>query len=480
MGYYGLHPHDPTYKSVAASIGKVMESTLEGFYREVQGRDELAQKFLTPASMARARAAQAKHWKGAFTAGLDDAFLERSNHIGGVHARIGLEPKWYIGSYARILDELITHMIAPGWKRYLPWKRAEARRVVALVKVSLLDMDIALSSYFLDISAKVNSLNAVLGDALARLAQGKLNIDPVDLPPEYAKVASDFNATVASLHSTISTVVEGVKVISTSSSEIQFASNDLARRTEEQAANLEEAAAAVSQVLERVRQTREQANTARIAIKDSNTTAGDGAKIVAQAVDAMDQIKRSSQDITNIIAVIDSIAFQTNLLALNAGVEAARAGEAGKGFAVVANEVRELALRCAQSAEEIKALVSGTSAHVSSGVDLVKRSGDAFDAITRGIAALTTTVETIADSTEAQSESLSHINNVVSDIDRSTQQNAAMAEECTAAASSLAHEAEGLWQTVASFEVSTDQAQLTSGHDLAAPRRAAAALKVIR
>ncbi len=478
LGYYGLEAHDPIYSSVSASISKVMEGTLEGFYREVQSRDELAGKFLSPASMAKARAAQARHWTGAFTDGLTDAFLERSNQIGGVHARIGLEPKWYVGSYARILDELITHMVAPGWQRHLPWKRRQARRIAALVKVSLLDMDIALSSYFFDISAKVNSLNTVLGDALARLAEGKLNIDAVDLPPEYAKVAADFNSTVAALHDTISKVVAGVEAISTGSSEIQYASNDLARRTEEQAANLEEAAAAVGKVLERVCETREQANSARTAIRDSNATAGDGAKIVAQAVDAMDQIRRSSQEVTNIIGVIDSIAFQTNLLALNAGVEAARAGEAGRGFAVVANEVRELALRCSQSAEEIKALVSGTSAHVSSGVDLVRRSGDAFDAITQAIAALTDTVETIAVSTEAQSESLAHINNVVGDIDRSTQQNAAMAEECTAAASSLASEADGLWQTVGSFEVASDESRHGAGHG-DAPRRIAAGLKMV-
>lgn len=480
LGYYGLDPHDPIFQSVATSIDRVMQNTLEGFYREVQSRGELASKFVTPASMAKARAAQARHWKEAFTEGLTDAFLARSNHIGGVHARIGLEPKWYVGSYALILNELITHMIAPGWQRHLPWKRRQARRIAALVKVSLLDMDIALSSYFIDISAKVNSLNTVLGNALARLAEGKLNIDPVRLPDEYAKVAADFNSTVASLQGTISTVVDGVEVISGSSSEIQFASNDLARRTEEQAANLEEAAAAVSQVLDRVRVTREQANSARAAIKESNTTAGDGATIVTQAAAAMEQIQRSSQDIANIIGVIDSIAFQTNLLALNAGVEAARAGEAGKGFAVVANEVRELALRCAQSAEEIKSIVSDTSAHVSSGVDLVKRSGNAFDAITRAIAALTDTIETIANSTDVQTDSLAHINNVVSDIDRSTQQNAAMAEECTAAAASLASEAEGLWQTVGAFEVSADQHGRANRGGAGMLRRSAGGLQIVQ
>ncbi|MEG4126798.1 globin-coupled sensor protein [Microcoleus sp. Pol14D5] len=453
LEYYGLTARDPEFKSIAAAIERHIEPVLSGFYREVQTRSNLASKFTDPASMARARSAQARHWKGAFTEGLDDAFLKRSNHIGGVHARIGLEPKWYVGSYARILDDLLTSIIAPGWKRFLPWKRAEARRVSALVRVSLLDMDIALSSYFADISGKVNSLNTVLGEALAKLADGQLNIAAINLPPEYERVAFDFNSTVSSLHDTIAAVVEGVSAISAGSSQIRSASDDLARRTEEQAANLEEAAAAVAKVFSQVEQTREEASNARETIRESNTTANDGSKIVAEAAQAMGQIERSSQDIADIVGVIEGIAFQTNLLALNAGVEAARAGESGRGFAVVANEVRALALRCSTSAEEIKALVLGTNQHVSSGVNLVSKSGDAFSAIRNAVATLTTAVESIAASTEAQSESLAHINKVVADIDRSTQQNAAMAEECTAAAASLAQESSNLSTTIGSFHV---------------------------
>ncbi|MFO6447042.1 methyl-accepting chemotaxis protein [Erythrobacter sp. NE805] len=453
LDYYGLSTRDTDYAGVARAIDRAIESALTGFYDEVKTRPNLAGKFMDPASMTRARAAQARHWKGAFTEGLDEAFLKRSQHIGGVHARIGLEPKWYVGSYARVLDDLIAAMIAPGWKRLLPWKRAEARQVAALVKVSLLDMDIALSSYFADVSEKVNSLNATLGAALAQLAEGKLNIPAIELPKEYAGVAADFNSTTASLHRTIGSVVEGVEAISAGSSEIRAASDDLSRRTEEQAANIEEAAAAVTQILEQVRQTREEASNARLLIRESNQTADNGARIVGEAATAMDQVERSSQDIANIVSVIDSIAFQTNLLALNAGVEAARAGESGKGFAVVANEVRALALRCSESADEIKSLVGGTRAHVSSGVDLVNRSGDAFAAITKAVASLTSAIESIAASTEAQAESIAQIHGVVGDIDRSTQQNAAMAEECSAAAASLAREAGNLGGLVGSFEV---------------------------
>jgi methyl-accepting chemotaxis protein len=461
LEYYGLKAHDPDYQGVSRLIGRAMEGTLEGFYREVNSRDELARKFTDGASMERARRAQAKHWQSAFTDGLDETFLKRSNHIGSVHAKIGLEPKWYVGSYARILDDLITQLVAPGWKRFLPWKRAEARRMAALVKVSLLDMDIALSSYFFDINSKVSSLNEELGKALEKMASGKLNIDPVDLPVEYAAVARDFNSTIASLHQTISTVIDGVSAITTGSSEIRMASDDLARRTEEQAANLEETAAAVTQIAHRVRETRETANNARGTIKEANARAIQGSKIVAEAGTAMGQIAQSSGEITNIIGVIDSIAFQTNLLALNAGVEAARAGESGKGFAVVASEVRALAQRCSDAADEIKSLITGTSVHVSSGVDLVKSSGESFELIVQSVAELMTSIEAIANSTEEQAESISQIDTVVGDLDRSTQQNAAMAEECTAAASSLAREADNLYSTVNVFEVDGSRATVS-------------------
>ena len=391
-----------------------------------------------------------------FEDGVDDRFRDRAAHIGAVHARIGLEPKYYVGSYARMLEHLIEETIAPGWQRYLPWKRAQATRAVALVKVSLVDIELALSSYFFDLKNKVSSVNEELGIALAGLADGNLDVNPVSLPGEYEKVEADFNTTLSTLQSTIGAVVENVRSITTGSAEIRSASNDLARRTEEQAANLEETAAAIADSNQRIQESAETTKLARGTIASTTAKAGDGAKIVAQAVTAMDQIEKSSEEINNIIAVIDSIAFQTNLLALNAGVEAARAGETGKGFAVVASEVRALAQRCTEAADEVKTLISASSEHVSSGVDLVKRSGEAFKAITEEVTALESSVLQIAESTEVQASSLSQITSTVRDLDNSTQQNAAMAEQCTAAASSLASEAERLGETIGHFQLASD------------------------
>jgi methyl-accepting chemotaxis protein len=453
LEFYKVARQCSDHAVIARAVRRRMDRALDAFYAELGSREELSAMFSSPAAMERARKAQANHWIDAFENGIDERFRDRAAHIGEVHAKIGLAPKWYMGSYARILDDLIEELVAPGWRRWLPWKRAQARQVATLVKVSLLDIEIALSSYFFDIGGNIDQLNNILGTALAKLAQGKLDIEPITLSQEYAKVAEDFNSSTASLRTTIGAVISGVDTISTGSSEIRSASDDLARRTEEQAASLAEAANAIARTSERVNESSRAAAEARRAIDDASTRAGEGSKIASEAIVAMDQIEGSSREITNIIAVIDSIAFQTNLLALNAGVEAARAGEAGKGFAVVASEVRALAQRCAEAADQVKGLITASNGQIACGVDLVKRSGDAFAAINAGVAQLAAAIASIADSTEEQSRSLSQITQTVSDIDRSTQQNAAMAEECNAAASSLAREADKLRITVAAFEV---------------------------
>ena len=462
LEFYKVAGQHRDHAIIARAIRRRMDHALDAFYRELKSRDDLARMFSSDAAMERARKAQGRHWLEAFEQGIDERFRDRAAHIGEVHAKIGLPPKWYMGSYARILDELIEELVAPGWRRWLPWKRAEARRVATLVKVSLLDIEIALSSYFFDSSSKINQLNEVLGHALAQLAEGRLNIAPVTLASDYAQVAQDFNSSIGSLHTTISAVIAGVSTISAGSTEIRSASDDLARRTEEQAASLEETAIAIAQASQRVSQTSQTASAARTAIQEANIKASEGSKIASEAVVAMDQIEASSSAITNIISVIDSIAFQTNLLALNAGVEAARAGEAGKGFAVVASEVRALAQRCAEAADEVKGLITASNGQIARGVDLVKRSGDSFAAITHGVVELSAAIQAIAEATDEQASGLVQINQTVSGLDRTTQQNAAMAEECNAAASSLAREADNLRATVSAFEVGGQHAMLSA------------------
>jgi len=464
LDYYGLsNISQSVLNGVGRALRRRLDGALDGFYRVISSRKDLSAHFDSPQQMARAKQMQAEHWTSVFRDGVDDRFHQRAVRIGNVHARIGLEPKWYVGAYGLVLDELITAIIAPGWRGMLPWKRAQARQVATLVKVSLLDIDLALTGYFHNSEERVRALvSDKLGSALKQVSSGDLTTRIDGFPPEYAQVEQDFNAAMAILSGTIGSVISGMDSMTGAASEIRSAADDLSRRTEEQAANLEETAASINSINSSVQDSAATSNGARRTITDTTTRAAEGSQIVSEAVGAMHQIESSSQEINSIIAVIESISFQTNLLALNAGVEAARAGEAGKGFAVVANEVRALAQRCAEAADDVKALISSSSVQVSRGVDLVGRSGEAFAAITRDISALSEAIQAIAASSSIQAENLAQITTVIAELDRSTQQNAAMAEECTAAATSLTREA-GLLNTALSQFSVTDRGRPGSG-----------------
>ena len=292
------------------------------------------------------------------------------------------------------------------------------------------------------------------GVALDRLAQGDLTYHVNDsLPVEYEKLRSDFNAAMAALKDTMSVVVTNVSAIRSGSGEISHAADDLSRRTEQQAASLEETAAALDQITATVNRTAAGARQASDTVQAAKGDAETSGVIVRDAVQAMGAIEKSAQEISQIIGVIDEIAFQTNLLALNAGVEAARAGDAGRGFAVVASEVRALAQRSAEAAKEIKALISASTRQVNTGVNLVGQTGEALQRIVGRVAEIDGLVSEIAASAQEQAVGLAQVNTAVNQMDQVTQQNAAMVEESTAASHSLSQEAMGLAESVARFNL---------------------------
>ncbi|MBC7477338.1 MAG: hypothetical protein H7317_04495, partial [Pseudorhodobacter sp.] len=248
-------------------------------------------------------------------------------------------------------------------------------------------------------------------------------------------------------------VVETAESIQSRSREISQSSEDLSRRTENQAATLEETAASLDELTASIRTAAESAREVEGIVRSARHEAEESGLVVQGAVKAMTEIEHSSDQISQIIGVIDDIAFQTNLLALNAGVEAARAGEAGKGFAVVASEVRALAQRSSAAAREIKTLISASTQHVGRGVEQVGRAGTALENIVARVSHISTLVSNIASAAAEQSTGLAEINLGVTQLDQVTQQNAAMVEQSTAASQSLNQEAASLAELVAHFTV---------------------------
>jgi methyl-accepting chemotaxis protein len=294
-----------------------------------------------------------------------------------------------------------------------------------------------------------------LKDALAKLSSGDLTFRVErDFPGEYAELKRNFNGAVESLEETLRMVSQAVANIDGGTNEISSGANDLSHRTEQQAAQIEETAAALNELTEQVHSSAENAKTAAAAVNSANQEAAKSGTIVNSAISAMQGIEKSSAQITNIISVIDEIAFQTNLLALNAGVEAARAGEAGKGFAVVAQEVRELAQRSATAAKEIKALISASESQVNDGVALVAQTGKALEAISAQVGNINGLITMISVSSSEQAAGLSEMNTAMHHMDQVTQQNAAMVEQTTAASVSLSDEAARLKTLVGRFRVS--------------------------
>jgi methyl-accepting chemotaxis protein len=293
-----------------------------------------------------------------------------------------------------------------------------------------------------------------LNEALDRLAGGDLTHRiTVPFEPKAESLKTNFNTAADRMQDTMKAIAAATGGVSSGSDEIASASDDLSRRTEQQAASLEETAAALDEITATVRKTAAGAKEASSVVAAARGDAEKSGKIVSQAVSAMTEIETSSSQVSQIIGVIDEIAFQTNLLALNAGVEAARAGDAGRGFAVVAQEVRALAQRSADAAKEIKTLISTSTQQVEAGVNLVGQTGEALQRIVEQVASIDALVTEISASAAEQSTGLHEVNTAVNQMDQVVQQNAAMVEQATAATHSLKGEANELAGLVARFKI---------------------------
>ncbi|WP_426014039.1 methyl-accepting chemotaxis protein [Caulobacter sp. DWR2-3-1b2] len=316
---------------------------------------------------------------------------------------------------------------------------------------------------------------ATLGQGMGKLAQGDLiwRMREDGFEGEARQAPRDFNAAVETLQQAMTGMLATARGIRGGCGEIAMAADDLSQRTERQAAGLEQTAAALDQITATVRRSSDNAEKARGVTQSAKSNAEKSGQVVREAVEAMGGIEKSSQSISQIIGVIDEIAFQTNLLALNAGVEAARAGDAGRGFAVVAQEVRALAQRSADAAKEIKGLIRASSEQVGKGVKLVGETGQTLDQILVQVAQINDLVGDIAASSKEQAVGLQQINVAVNQMDQATQQNAAMVEQSTAATHALASEAAELERLIGGFQVGAEIHDYRPRQE--APRRSAPA-----
>tara|TARA_Y100000815_G_scaffold108865_1_gene97462 strand:+ start:6457 stop:8076 length:1620 start_codon:yes stop_codon:yes gene_type:complete len=446
-------------RDLAPLIEQLLPTGLDAFYQKVRQQPQISKLFSGEGHINSAKNAQLGHWATITNGRFDEDYANKVRTIGSVHARIGLLPRWYIGGYTVLMEQLVRGLVAENWPRSGMFSKhnknemdAFQSRLVSLLKAILLDMELSVSVYIDEAEAKRAAAEAAAMEVMEKTVStfregiGNLNeknlahrID-TELDGDYDKIRLQFNAALDQLSMTIRTIGQSAQTIASGSQEVRSAADSLSRSAEQQAAAVEETAAAVEQIAAAVKSSASRAEEAGEQIARTRKSAEQSGAVMRQAVEAMDRINKSSTDISNIISVIDEIAFQTNLLALNAGVEAARAGDAGKGFAVVAQEVRELAQRSASAAKEIKQLIITSGEEVGSGVALVNETGKALEGIVAEVHEITANVDEIITSTREQSRGLQEINEAVASVDKGTQQNAAMAEELTASSHSLTGE----------------------------------------
>jgi methyl-accepting chemotaxis protein len=420
------------------------------------------------------------HWSLIASGAFDEDYVDAVTRIGNVHAKLGLEPNWYIGGYSYILEALVTEIITGELGGFGRARKARdtSRGIASVIKAAMIDMDYAISVY-LDALARERAIVeaekakgkaeqdaalSALDQALTRLAGGDLTATiTTALAPDFDQLKTNYNTAVTKLNEAFVGMVSSINQSAGDTRELSGATDDMARRTEQQAAALEETAAAIEQITTISKQSAERTHEVREVVRQTSQEAEQSGLTVTEAIAAMSKIEDSSRKITQIITVIDEISFQTNLLALNAGVEAARAGEAGRGFAVVAQEVRELAQRSASAAKEIKGLIETSFSDVMQGVSLVNKTGDALGSIGGQINVINQHFAAITQSAQEQASGITEINTAVNSMDLITQQNAAMVEETNAATQNLL----GINQTLADLA----SRFTVSGQGSAAPRQ---------
>lgn len=411
-------------KDHSAMIAALIPPALEHFYGRVVATPETAAFFSDPAQLERAKAAQHRHWQAILEQGFTDQYYGRVRRIGEIHARIGLEPIWYVGGYSLVIqhvDQALDRRFR-SLRNGLGLFRSPALIRQAFVKAALLDMELSITVY----------------------------IEMAEAAREAAKRESERRA--ASLEANAEAVARSASQIEQGASEIATASEDLAQRTERNAAALEQSTSELRQVESLVQASFARATDTLERAGRSQATVGEGRAVARTAVEAMTRVRDSAASIDEVIQGVDKIAFQTRVLAMNAAVEAGRAGDAGRGFAVVADLVSALAMRAEEEAQRARDELTRTQLEIESAVGAVSEMDGALEGIDRDVGELDQLIGLIRADAEKQAQSVTEITSVVAEMDRSTQQNAAMVEQTSAVARSLLTEVQRLAEQTRSEE----------------------------
>ncbi len=470
---------------------KHLGPALDRFYERLAQDPAVSRFFGDSAQVGRAKSAQSGHWTKLASGDIDADYYESSRRIGLRHARIGLEPRWYIGGYGLIVEGIVRGVLTDRLGEMMErprglfgrGKKTEAKAEIeeladgltALLKAVMLDIDIAVSVYFDELTEAAAATQKAAADKVAlavtetgavlrRVAEGDLTARvTADLSPELEQIKHDTN-TVADRLTAIMAQLRGTsRSLKAATAEIAAGANDLAERTTRQSASIQQTSTAMNEVAATVAKNASLADAASQRTAEVLGKAEQSGKVMAEATGAMDRITESSSRISGIVGLIDDIAFQTNLLALNASVEAARAGEAGRGFAVVAVEVRRLAQSAAAASQQIKQLIEASTVEVETGSGIVAAVAGKLAEIVDSVRQCNELTASIAEASRGQTASIREIGIAIREMEETTQHNAALVEQTNAAAEQTDGQAAELDQLVETFRI--DGGMLRDGRE---------------
>jgi len=445
-------------KAAGALAMPIMDQVLDHFYSFASSDADSMRYFPDQAMMDHARHEQKRHWELLFSGQFDAAYLTSADRLGRVHFKIQLPFLLYLSGYSHATSQIQGLLLkrAQGVSGLI-LRRHLSSALPLLNRAFGLDMHYVIKAYF---AAQMDEQNIAFDHIRDGIEQARPIPDSTEsnYPARYDDIRVSFNTLVGTFRDVLGRIQSASESIDRHAKEMTVAAEDLSRRTETQAATLEQTAAAVEQITTTVRSSVAATLETDKVVAQAQQNAKRGNDVVQQSVQMMRDIAEASTRISDIVSVIDDMAFQTNLLALNAGVEAARAGDAGRGFAVVASEVRNLAQRASDSAKEIKTLISKSAELVDGGVLLADQAGEALNSIVTEVGRASELMSQVTNSSQEQSTGLSEIATGVTQLDQVTQHNAAMAEQTVAAITSMQHSASTLTRLVNEF-VLTDMKQ---------------------